>query len=59
MRKYHLSLKKCEHCGEEMEVNSNAQKYCDEPECRDDRYYSKKFAEKGLLGYIKFREKEG
>ncbi|HEX8575780.1 MAG TPA: hypothetical protein VF677_05760 [Flavobacterium sp.] len=41
---YPVGQKKCAWCGEEIDVYSNAQKYCsrsDSPECQDDRYFSK------------------
>ena len=58
-RKYHLSQKKCEWCNGEIEVNSNSQKFCDEEECRDDRYFQRKFEKLGLEKYMKFRIKQG
>lgn len=41
---YPIVFKKCEHCGDGIDVYSNAQKYCqrdDNPECCDDRHFSK------------------
>lgn len=41
---YPIGSKKCNHCGDEIDIYSNAQKYCqrdDSSECCDDRHYSK------------------
>lgn len=43
-RNYPIGQRKCKHCGELIDIYSNAQKYCsreDSPECNDDRYFSK------------------
>jgi hypothetical protein len=58
-RKHHLSKKICEHCNGELEVNSNAQKYCEEAECRDDRHFEKLYQKLGIEKYISRRIKQG
>lgn len=39
-----IGQKKCEHCGEHIDIYSNAQKFCsrqDNPACDDDRHFAK------------------
>ena len=33
-------IKKCKHCDNDFMPNSPNQKYCNNPECRDDRHFS-------------------